>query len=184
MLIDNRKTRKKWTFCTSNELRLSLSLQGGESLRPRKCSFPYRIYSKKTHYYRWIYHNNFLGLLFLGWRESAVKMFLYVYFTYLKKSFQAHKLHSTSACMVSTLLFARLILNQCRLTRHGKNWSSLFPMPKQPLTFFPQTKSSPRSAKQPSNMSRLRGRAPAEPQHRAAAVCFTGMRHNNNQKSS
>lgn len=118
------------------------------------------------------------------WRESAVKMFQYVYFTYLKKSLQAHKLHSTSACMVSTLLFARLILNQCRLTRHGKNWSSLFPMPKQPLTFFPQTKSSPRSAKQPSNMSRLRGRAPAEPQHRAAAVCFTGMRHNNNQKSS
>lgn len=54
-------------------------------------------------------------------------------------------------CMVSTLLFAWLILNQCFLTRHGKNWSSLLPIPKQPLTFFPQTKSSPRSAKQPSN---------------------------------
>lgn len=54
-------------------------------------------------------------------------------------------------CMVWTLLFAWLILYQCFLTRHGKNWSSLLPMPKQPLTFFPQTKSSPRSAKQPSN---------------------------------
>lgn len=76
---------------------------------------------------------------------------------------------STSAACL-TLLFAWLILNQCCLTRHGKYWSSLFPMPKQPLTFFPQTKSSPRSAMQPSNISPLWDWAPAEPQHRAAAV--------------
>lgn len=31
------------------------------------------------------------------------------------------------------------------LTRHGKNWSSALPIPRQPLTFLPQTKSSPLS---------------------------------------
>lgn len=34
----------------------------------------------------------------------------------------------------------------CRsLTLHGKYWSSCFPMPRHPLTFLPQTNSSPRS---------------------------------------
>lgn len=31
------------------------------------------------------------------------------------------------------------------LTLHGKYWSSCFPMPRHPLTFLPQTNSSPRS---------------------------------------
>lgn len=56
-------------------------------------------------------------------------------------------------CMVSAVCLCVCFvfcLHQCFLTRHGKNWSSLVPMPKQPLTFFPQTKSSPRSAKQAS----------------------------------
>ncbi len=90
-----------------------------------------------------------------------------VHFTYLQKRefwqkpdySKLHKLvcscceHSSSAAWCCCLLFAWLILNQCHLTRHGKYWSSFFPMPKQPLTFFPQTNSSPRSAKQPSNMN-------------------------------
>lgn len=60
------------------------------------------------------------------------------------------------SCMVASFLFAWLICNQCCLTLHGKNWSSLFPMPKHPLTFFPQTKSSPRSATQASSIVTLR----------------------------
>lgn len=77
----------------------------------------------------------------------------------------------TNRCTSSStvLFFAWLILNQCHLTLHGKYWSSFLPMPKQPLTFFPQTKSSPRSAGKPSNVSAAWKWELAEPPNRTAA---------------
>lgn len=57
------------------------------------------------------------------------------------------------------------VTNRCALTLHGKYWSSLLPMPKQPRMFFPQTKSSPRSEK--STVTIELEAKPAEPQIRA-----------------